>query len=123
MALARCTSATSTISMATMFSSSSSPAAVPRTMASMVLSATWPISILPMSVALAAGTGTISMLISSAAGAPDDRGDQDMAGDVGNGVAQNGGVEHEDGAGDAGHAAGHHHEQFAAREPRRDRAG
>ena len=40
MALTRCTSATSTISMAMMLSSSSRPAAVPFTMASMVLSAT-----------------------------------------------------------------------------------
>ena len=39
-----------------------------------------------------------------------------MAGDIGDDAAQDGGVEHEHGAGDAGHAAGHHHEQFAARE-------
>ncbi len=39
-----------------------------------------------------------------------------MARGVGDGVAQELRVEHQHGAGDAGHAAGHHHEQFAARQ-------
>ena len=38
---------------------------------------------------------------------------------VGDRVAQELRVEHQHRAGDAGHAAGHHHEQFAARELRR----
>ena len=46
------------------------------------------------------------------------RGDDEMARGVGDGVAQELRVEHQHGAGDAGHAAGHHHEQFAARELR-----
>ena len=39
-----------------------------------------------------------------------------MAGRVGHGVAEELRIEHQHGAGDAGHAAGHHHEQFAARQ-------
>jgi hypothetical protein len=56
--------------MATMFSNNSSPAAVLRTIASMVPSATRPISTLPMSVRSPGRSGTIGTLISSAAGAP-----------------------------------------------------
>ena len=40
-----------------------------------------------------------------------------MAGGIGDHRVQYGGVEHQHGAGDAGHAAGHHHEQLAAGEP------
>ena len=39
-----------------------------------------------------------------------------MAGGIGNGIGEDGGIEHEHGAGDAGHAAGHHHEHFRARQ-------
>ena len=118
MALARCTSATSTISMAQMVSSSSSPATVPLTIASMVPDAT--------------GSGSIRI----AGGLPlgrfrhhdqadqdrgrraQHRGDHEMRGGVRDHRAEHGGVEHQHGAGDAGHAAGHHDEQLAAREPR-----
>ncbi len=39
-----------------------------------------------------------------------------MAGGVRNRLRQDGRIKHEHRAGDAGHAAGHHHEHFAARE-------
>ena len=55
--------------MATMLSSNSRPAAVPLQMASMVLSATGAISILPTSVRSPGKIGTINWLMSSAAGA------------------------------------------------------
>jgi hypothetical protein len=44
------------------------------------------------------------------------RADDDMPGGVGNCRRQYGRIEHEHRAGDAGHAAGHHHEHFGARE-------
>src|SRR5579871_4822629 len=90
--------------MATMLSSSSRPDVVPLTMASMVESAVWPMSpsVPPVWRCLASGTMIRLMRIA--------------AGGVGNDRRQNGGVEHEHGAGDAGHAAGHHHEHFAARQ-------
>ena len=69
MALARCTSATSTISMATMLSRSSSPADGAAHDGVHGESATGPILISPMSLRSSGGTGTISPLIRSAAGA------------------------------------------------------
>ena len=41
-----------------------------------------------------------------------------MRAGIGNERRQQGGVEHQHGAGDPGHAAGHHQKQFAARELR-----
>ncbi len=118
MALARCTSATSTISMATMLSSSSSPAAVPRTIASMVEVGDAADLDLADVGALAGRVRHHQHADQQRRRRAQDRGDQNVAGDVGNGGAQDGRIEHEHGAGDAGHAAGHHHEQFAAREAR-----
>ena len=118
MALARCTSATSTISMAQMLSSSSRPAAVPLTIASMVLDATG--ADRPACRRCAA-----RLRLRHHDQADEDRGrraehggDHQVRGRVGDDRAEHGGVEHQHGAGDAGHAAGHHDEQLAAREPR-----
>ena len=44
------------------------------------------------------------------------RADHDMAGGVGDGVGKDRRIKHEHRAGDAGHAAGHHHEHFRARQ-------
>ncbi len=83
MALARCTSATSTISMAQMVSSSSRPATVPLTMASMVLDATGSGSTRsPPVPSRSAVSGTMIRLIRIAAGAPKHRGDHQMRGGV-----------------------------------------
>ena len=68
-ALTRWTSATSTISMAQMLSSSSSPADVPRTIASMLLLATGSVPASAL-VGFSRVSGTISRLIRIAAGAP-----------------------------------------------------
>ena len=46
------------------------------------------------------------------------RGDDEMRGGIGDQRRQQRGVEHQHGAGDAGHAAGHDQEQFAARQLR-----
>ena len=59
-----------TISMATMFRSSSSPAPVPLTMASMVLDATCSTSPSAPPVCRSPGSGTMMKLIKIAAGAP-----------------------------------------------------
>ena len=44
-----------------------------------------------------------------------------MTGGIGDQRPEHGGIEHEHGAGDAGHAAGHHDEQLAAGELRQIR--
>ena len=69
-ALARCTSATSTINMAQMLSSSSRPVAVPLTIASMVLDATFASSNVSPPVCCALVSGTMMRLTRMAAGAP-----------------------------------------------------
>jgi hypothetical protein len=44
------------------------------------------------------------------------RGDHQMGGGVGDHGPEHGGIDHQHRAGNAGHAAGHHDEEFAARE-------
>ena len=63
-------------------------------------------------------SGTMIRLIRIAAGAPSTEAMTKCAGGIGNQRRQQRGVEHQHGAGDAGHAAGHHQEQFAARQLR-----
>jgi hypothetical protein len=67
---------------------------------------------------LLAVSGTMIRLIRIAAGAPSTEAISEMRGRVGNERAKDDGVDHQHGAGDAGHAAGHHDEQLAARQPR-----
>ena len=50
------------------------------------------------------------------------RGDHEMRGGIGDQRRQQRGVEHQHGAGDPGHAAGHHQKQFATRQLRQIRA-
>ena len=112
-ALARWTNATSTISMAQMLSSSSRPAAVPLTIASMVLAATFPTSIIWPPARRAARSGTMIRLTRMAAGAPITEAIHEMRRGIGDNRAEQGRVDHQNRAGDAGHAAGHHDEQLA----------
>src|SRR5512132_4135806 len=114
-ALARWTNATSTISMAQMWSSSSRPAAVPLTIASMVLAATFPTSIISPPARRAARSGTTIRLTRMAAGAPITEAITKCA--AASGIIGPSKVVHQNRAGDAGHAAGHHDEERAARKP------
>ena len=63
-------------------------------------------------------SGTMIRLTRIAAGAPEHGGDDEMRGGIRDQRRQQRGVEHQHRAGDAGHAAGHHQEQFAAGELR-----
>ncbi len=114
MAFARYTSAMNTISMATMFRRSSRPAPVPLTMASMVLTAPCSMSPSVPPVRRSLGVGHHDEADQDRRRRAEHRADHDMAGGVRYRRCENGRVKHEHRAGDAGHAAGHHHEHFAA---------
>src|SRR5690349_5544900 len=100
-----------TISMATMLRRSSSPAPVPLTIASIVLVAACSTSpSLPPGRACT-GSGTMMKLMRIAAGAPSTEATTMCPAASGIAGAR---IVHR--AGDPGHAAGHHHEHFRARE-------
>src|SRR5215475_4440019 len=94
-ALARWTKATSTISMAQMLSRSSRPAAVPRTMASMVLEATFATSDPLAAGALIDALRHHDQADEDGGWRPHHRGDHEMCRGVRDERAEQGGVDHQ----------------------------